>query len=148
MTDNDSKNIKYSITKYLSMREHGYHELLKKLLKGYDKALCEERIKQFSEADIQSDLRFAEMIVRSRVAKGVGEKRIRNELIQQEVAGELIEQAIVEQEIDWDALLLQVALKKFGRKPAKDWQEQQKRNRFLLYRGFSHEQINALQSQS
>ncbi|WP_166424937.1 regulatory protein RecX [Paraglaciecola sp. 20A4] len=149
MTDNDSKNIKYSITKYLSMREHGYRELLKKLLaKGYDKALCEARIKQFSDADIQSDLRFAEMIVRSRVAKGVGEQRIRNELIQHEVARELIERAIVEQEIDWDALILQVAFKKFGRKPAKDWHEQQKRNRFLLYRGFSHEQINAVQSRS
>ena len=149
MTDNESKNIKYSITKYLSMREHSHHELLQKLLaKGYEQALCVERIKQFQEADIQSDLRFAEMIVRSRVAKGVGEQRIRHELNQQHVADELIEQAIAEQEIDWDELVLQVAVKKFGHKPAKDWPEQQKRNRFLQYRGFSHEQIRRLESAS
>ncbi|MBJ2135898.1 regulatory protein RecX [Paraglaciecola chathamensis] len=147
MTDNDSKNIKYSITKYLSMREHSCHELLKKLTaKGYEKSLCEQRIAQFSKADIQSDLRYAEMIVRSRVAKGKGEQLIRNELSQHAIAPELIELAITEQDVDWDALASDVAHKKFGSKPAKDWQEQQKRNRFLLYRGFSHEQIRALKS--
>ena len=147
MTDNDSKNIKYSITKYLSMREHSCHELLQKLTaKGYDKVLCEERIAQFKEADIQSELRYAEMIVRSRVAKGKGEKIIRSELNQHAIAPELIDIAITAQEIDWDALAIQVAEKKFGRKPAKDWQEQQKRNRLMQYRGFSHEQIRAMKS--
>ncbi|QHJ13629.1 Regulatory protein RecX [Paraglaciecola mesophila] len=147
MTDNDSKNIKYSITKYLSMREHSCHELLKKLLaKGYERALCEHRISQFSQADIQSDLRYAEMIVRSRVSKGKGEQLIRNELSQHAIEPELIELAITEQNVDWDALALEVSQKKFGNKPAKDWHEQQKRNRFLLYRGFSHEQIRALKS--
>jgi regulatory protein len=91
-----------------------------------------------------SEKRFAQVMVRSRISKGVGEQRIQRELAEHEISHELIEAAFSEQDQDWDELALQVYVKKFGLIAPKDWQEQQKRNRFLQYRGFSHEQIRGV----
>ena len=43
--------------------------------------------------------------------------------------------------IDWFELAVKVFDKKYACKPAKDFKEQQKWQRFLYYRGFTHEQI-------
>ncbi|MFQ3236574.1 MAG: hypothetical protein ACI9C4_002146 [Paraglaciecola sp.] len=65
---------------------------------------------------------------------------IQRELAKHDISHELIEAAFSEQNQDWDELALQVYVKKFGLKLAKDWQKQQKHNHVLQYRGFSHAQ--------
>lgn len=143
MTDNESKIINYAITRYLAAREHSRHELLNKLLrKEHDALLSQQQIDKFSQADIQSDQRFAESLVRIRINKGIGEQRIRGELKEHNIAQEHISHAFEVQDVDWFGLVLKVYIKKYGDKPAPSWQEQQKRSRFLQYRGFSYEQIH------
>jgi regulatory protein len=44
----------------------------------------------------------------------------------------------------WQELLVQVRLKKFGPAPPDDFRERSRQMRFLLQRGFTAEQIDAL----
>ena len=50
--------------------------------------------------------------------------------------------AITELNLDWFELAVKVFDKKYVNKPAKDFKDQQKQQRFLYYRGFTHEQIH------
>ncbi|MFT4938271.1 MAG: regulatory protein [Paraglaciecola sp.] len=146
MTDNECKIINYTITRYLAAREHSRHELLRKLtLKEHDLKLSLQQIDKFSAANIQSEARFAESLVRSRINKGFGEHYIRCQLSEHKIDKELISQAIesciTDLQVDWSELACEVLAKKYRHTPAENWQEQQKRSRFLQYRGFDHEQI-------
>jgi regulatory protein len=142
MTDNEIKIINDVLTRLLAMREQSRHELLNKLLlRGFDAEISLRQLDKFTEALVQSDKRFAESLVRSRAAKGKGPQYIRMELREHRIADELAAQAIAEQEIDWFALARQVMVKKYGASTAPDWQQQQKRSRFLQYRGFTSDQI-------
>lgn len=124
------------------MREHSRSELMSKLLsKDFAKDLCELQLDKYVQANLLSEQRFAEVLVRSRVGKGVGEQRIRRELAEHEIPQELIEAAFAEHATDWQELVRRVYVKKYGQTAPESWQEQQKRQRFLLYRGFSYEQI-------
>ena len=146
MTDNECKIINYTITRYLAAREHSRHELLRKLrLKEHDLELSLQQIDKFSAANIQSEARFSESLVRGRINKGFGEYYIRCQLsehkIDQELINTAIENCVIELQVDWYELACEVLGKKYRNMPANDWQEQQKRSRFLQYRGFDHEQI-------
>lgn len=143
MTDEQVKIINNAITQFLSRREHSLKELRNKLqLKGLDSTLCDAQLEKFVKGDIQSDARFAEMIVRSRANKGQGLNRIRQELNEHQIDSGLIHDAIADLNIDWFELARQVALKKYSGSIPKDWTERQKRQRFMQYRGFTLEQIN------
>ena len=142
MTDNDIKIINDVLTRLLAMREHSRYELRKKLiLRDIDLKLALPQLDKFTAADIQSELRFAQSLVRSRAAKGKGPQRIRAELREHQIDDELAKRALAEQDIDWFELARQVMVKKYGEGKAPSWQEKQKRSRFLQYRGFSLEQI-------
>jgi regulatory protein len=145
MTDNDIKIINNTINRLLAMCEYSRKELLTKLLnRNFDQDLCESQINKYSKANLLSEKRFAQVMVRSRICKGMGEQRIQRELEAHEISLELIQEAFSEQNEDWGELAMQMYVKKFGLKAPQDWQEQQKRNRILQYRGFSHEQIHNL----
>jgi regulatory protein len=142
MADKDVKIIKYTITRLLAGREHSKHELLKKLLlRDFDRNLSLEWIDKFSQHNLQSNERFAEALIRGRSNKGIGESRIRNELKEHQISEEIVKAAMLELNIDWFELALNVFDKKYSSKPAKDYKDQQKQQRFLYYRGFTHEQI-------
>jgi regulatory protein len=142
MTDPQLKIINYSITRLLAMREHSEHNLLNKLIdKGLDETLCKQQIEQFKEKNIQSDGRFAEALIRGRARKGQGEVRIRAELHEHKISADIYQPVFAELAIDWFELAERVLLKKYKTPALDDWKEQQKRQRFLQYRGFSMEQI-------
>ena len=142
MSDNDRKIITHTITHLLSRREHSRKELLSKLVrKGLPLGLCEEQIAKFVENDIQSDVRFAESLIRGRVAKGQGENRVRQELREHNISDSAVSSALTEIDPDWFELARRVKVKKFGEQTEVDWQKKQKQIRFLQYRGFTHEQI-------
>jgi len=86
-------------------------------------------------------VRFAEAFVRSRILRGHGLTRIRQDIRQKGIADELVGQTLGEADVDWMTLAREVAQRKFGRRQAADQRETAKRMRFLQYRGFSYDQI-------
>lgn len=127
---------------YLARREHSALELRRKLDKsGFDSAEIEHVLAQLQQADLQSDERFAESYVRSRINRGYGKTRIRVELQERGVADELISDSLQQAEVDWFALAAEVRRKRFGEQNPDDFKSRAKQQRFLQYRGFSHDEI-------
>jgi regulatory protein len=140
--------IKYTITRLLASREQSLHELSSKLRqRNFNEELVQDWLQKFSSADVQSELRFAEMLARSRINKGVGELRLRNELKQHKIPQHMVESVLQELAPDWFELALGTLNKKIAGGKINNVKEQQKYYRFLLQRGFSSEQIHyAIQS--
>ncbi|GAC15857.1 regulatory protein RecX [Aliiglaciecola lipolytica] len=142
MSDNDVKIINHSITRLLARREHSRHELYSKLaLKGLDPDLIKQQLALFVEKDIQSDERYVEAFIRSRVSKGQGQQRIQLDLQQHNIDEAIILKAFEVCETDFTETALEAYRKKYADKPIEDWKDKQKRMRFLQYRGFNHQQI-------
>lgn len=91
---------------------------------------------------LQSDGRFVETFVRSRVAKGYGVNRIRQELRLRGVGEEGAEDCL--RAYDWDALIEGVYAKKYRGGSPQSPKEFASRVRFLSQRGFAQNQIQAL----
>ncbi len=127
---------------YLARREHSAEELRKKLAKAEVTAEeIEQLLVQLAESNLQSDERFAENYVRYRSQRGYGPQRIRQELNERGVSSELINEHLTQIEIDWFELADEARCKRFGEQSPDDFKERAKQQRFLLYRGFSHEHI-------
>lgn len=126
----------------LARREHSVFELKQKLAaKGMDRELAAAVIARLSEAGLQSDARFAESFVRSRVNRGLGPVRIALELKQRGIGEDLVEQHLDRAAPQWFEACAEVARAKFGRKPSRDLREKGQRARFLQYRGYTSAQI-------
>ncbi len=129
---------------FLARREYGQTELINKLAnKGYVRQVAEQAILKLTDDGLQSDQRFAESFVRSRVSQGKGPVRIRLDLGQRGIEAAGIEQAIEVAGADWHELAREVRLKKFGHTKAADFREKAKQMRFLQYRGFEQDHIRA-----
>ena len=113
-------------------------------MRGYDEASIQTIIDALGEEGLQSDDRYTENYIHSRIEKGYGPVRIVQELRQKGIDDELISFYLAEQEPDWLKLAGQVRLKRFGRKLPRDIREQAKQSRFLQQRGFSGEHIGRL----
>ena len=80
---------------FLARREYGQTELIKKLAdKGYSRDAAEAAILTLTAEGLQSDRRFAESFVQSRVNQGKGPLRIRLDLGQRGVGDAIIEHAL------------------------------------------------------
>jgi regulatory protein len=127
---------------YLANREHSAHELAQKLSKaGFDAEEVENAIQQLKEAGLQSDFRYAESFIQSRANRGYGAVRISMELKERGVAADIITECMNQAEIDWFTLAADVRSKRFGEEMPDDYKSKAKQQRFLQYRGFTHEQI-------
>lgn len=127
----------------LSRREHSQAELRTKLLKAeFELQDINSTIEKLTEADIQSDARFAENYLRYRSQRGYGSQKIRLELKERGVNTDTINTAFEQAEIDWFELVITVRHKRFGEQVPEDLKDRAKQQRFLQYRGFTHEQIN------
>jgi regulatory protein len=136
------KEIRKKAKDFLARREYGQTELIKKLAdKGYVFRIVEEEIQRLTEERLQSDDRFAEAFVQSRINQGKGPVRIRLGLGQRGVSDAVIEMAIEESAADWHGLALEVRLRKFGDAAPADFKAKSKQMRFLQYRGFEQDHI-------
>lgn len=143
MTESDQKIIRETLVRLLARREHSQQELVHKLsAKDFSTAGIYAELQRLQEKGLQSDSRFAESQVRTRIMQGHGPNRIKGELREHQIQDADIQAAINQAEPDWFAMALEVYEKKYANKPIKDWQDKQKRMRFLQYRGFTLEQIN------
>ena len=129
---------------YLARREHARGELLDKLTRfGFDADVADEAIARLVGDGLQSDARFAEAFVRSRINQGKGPARIRADLRERGLADAAIDLALEEADEDWYALARDVRLKKFGPDTPSEFREKARQMRFLQSRGFEPDQIQA-----
>ena len=103
MSKNDLGDIKNSISRYLSMREHSRLELEEKLTKKhYERDLIIECINEFSDKDLQSDFRYAESFARAKFNDHKGENFIRSSLKNKGISISLIDKVMLEYDYnDW-----------------------------------------------
>ena len=128
----------------LAAREHSRLELTRKLAKHqFESALLEQVLDQLQQAGLQSDERFTESFIESRMRKGQGPVRIRQELKERGIGAGLIDRGLEVYDDEWRSLLEQVHDSKFGSAPTRESRELAKRVRFLEYRGFPGEMIRS-----
>lgn len=126
----------------LSRREYSRHELYQKLIaRTSSETVLEKILNRLEEAGYQSDLRFSESFLRSRINRGLGKMRIERELKEKGIQQDLIEQCF-QTDTDWFELAYESGLRKFHSLNLSDYKEKQKAFRYLAYRGFSMEHIH------
>jgi regulatory protein len=129
---------------FLARREYGQTELIKKLAdKGYERSVAEGAVNKLTEDGLQSDQRFAGAFVQSRINQGKGPVRIRLDLGQRGVGDAAIELAIEDASANWFELARDVRLRKFGTGKPSDFKAKAKQMRFLQYRGFEQDHVQA-----
>lgn len=122
----------------LGRREHGRRELTRKLAsKGHAPEQIERVMDYLLQHDLQSDDRFAEGFVRSRIQKGYGPIKIRQELASRGVSEAAQERQLTEPAAFWLDVAQRVLDRKFGCQPNAAGREAwNTRARFLARRGF------------
>ena len=129
---------------FLARREYGQTELIRKLAdKGFDRDVAEQAVAQLTADGLQSDQRFADSFVQSRINQGKGPVRIRLDLTQRGIADSTVEIALEEAAPDWYALAREQRIKKFGEVEPADFKEKARQMRFLQYRGFEQDHIQS-----
>jgi regulatory protein len=128
----------------LARREHAAEELVGKLVKsGFEEATARAAVSELTADGLQDDTRYVESLVQTRIRQGKGPERIRAELRQRNVATGVVEQAIDTADVDWNDLVREVRIRKFGPAAPADFKDKARQMRFLQYRGFESEQVRA-----
>ncbi len=121
----------------LARREHSRVELYNKLSKkGFFEEQCERALDLLVANGLQSDQRFIEGFVRSRVLKGNGPLRICHELRIRGIDDDLFSRWMDEQSIDWLEVATNIYTKRYGLSETTDARERAKRMRFMQSKGF------------
>lgn len=122
----------------LARREHSRKELKTKLQQGgYEGEETSAAIDRLGEQHYQDDDRFAEVLLRSRIAQGHGPVRLRVELKSHGVADARIRDLLEQAEVDWDASAAAQLRRRYGSVGSADPAERARRAQFLLRRGFA-----------
>ena len=140
----DPKEVRKKAMDYLARREYGLEELIGKLAAaGFDNAIATIVVCVLRDENLQSDQRFAESFVQSRINQGKGPVHIRQELNNREIRSDVVDDALEETATDWFALAIEIRVKKFGPELPGDFKEKARQMRFLQYRGFEQEHIQS-----
>lgn len=126
---------------YLARREHSRCELKRKLQGAGTSSELEALLLALTAEGLQSDGRFVESFIHSKVQSGHGPARITQELRQHGIDNSLIDQYLVENAIDWQQHLQQVWQKKYHNSIPDTQKELARQVRFLLSRGFSQSMV-------
>jgi len=127
---------------YLARREHGQVELTSKVAKfGFDANVAADAVAQLIDDGLQSDQRFVEAFVRSRIGQGKGPARIRADLRERGIGDTLIDRGLSEAKQNWHRLAGDVRVKKFGTECPLDFKDKTRQMRFLQSRGFEQDHI-------
>ena len=122
----------------LARREHSRKELKTKLRQGgYEGEETIAAIDRLGDQHYQDDDRFAEVLLRSRIAQGYGPVRLRVELKSHGLADARIRELLDDAEVDWDASAAVQLRRRYGGAGTNDPAERARRAQFLLRRGFA-----------
>lgn len=130
----------------LARREYSRAELAARLAaRGHEAAAIAACLDALADQGLQSDVRFAEGFLRSRILRGQGPLKIRAELERRGIDRELIRAALDEAaaaagEADWHALACETLARRFSG-PGDSPRERARRERFLAGRGFDFDQV-------
>lgn len=129
----------------LARREHSHKELTRKLAeRGIERAEAFAAVERLAGDGWQSDARFAEMLVRTRVAQGQGPVRIRAELGTHGLGQEMIDASLSEFDGGWARVARQLVRRRFGKDLCRaDVAQRRKAADFLYRRGFDGEAVRA-----
>lgn len=139
----------------LSRRDYGTIELQRRLARRIrerdretqtitDDSYLSQVMTHLRENNYIDDNRVVYSFFRRYLNKSYGPLRIRQELRAKGFPNEIIERLFEEDETDWYLLCQEVQEKKFGGSKPKDFKEKAKQIRYLQYRGFTSDYINAL----
>ena len=132
-----------SALRALGRREHSAAQLKQKLeWRGFGEEAVDQVVEDLVERGWQSDARYAEVLIRSRVSQGYGRLYIEAELEVAKVPAEEISAAFAAAEVDWVQVAADLHARRFGKIP-KTIADRQKQYRFMAGRGFTQEQIRA-----
>ena len=122
----------------LARREHSRRELKTKLRQdGYEGEEATAAIDRLGEQHYQDDDRFAEVLLRSRIAQGYGPMRLRMELKTHGLSDARIRELMEAADADWDASAAVQLRRRYGGGGTADPAERARRAQFLLRRGFA-----------
>lgn len=128
----------------LVRREHSRIELARKLsARGVETQAAAAAVERLSGEGWQSDARFAEMLVRTRVAQGYGPVRIRAELGTHGMDRDGVDAAIVSFEGDWSQRAQELVKRRFGEAIAANPAQRRKAADFLYRRGFDGDVVRS-----
>ncbi len=140
----DPKEARKKAMDYLARREYGQCELERKLIAaGFESVAVRETVGRLTGEGLQDDRRFVENFVQSRINKGKGPVRIRQDLGERSLSAGLIDEVLKDVAGDWFALARRVRKKKFGPDLPQEFEEKARQMRFLQYRGFESDHIQA-----
>lgn len=126
----------------LALREHSAFELQQKLLrKDMPETVVVPLIAQLQKQNLLSDARFSEVYWRQRAARGFGPIKIAYELQHKGVDEATIAEGRHQAEVDFEAGIKEVYLKKYADNDWHHYSDKAKRQNFLYRRGFPHELI-------
>jgi regulatory protein len=141
---NDAIEARKKAMDLLARREHSRTELERKLAAaGFDADAAADALHQLAQEGLQSDRRFVESFVQSRINQGKGPLRIHADLAQRGIAAGLVDEVLAEVRHDWFAAARDARAKKFGRAQPADFSDKARQMRFLQYRGFEPDQVRA-----
>lgn len=134
-----------SALRLLTRREHGARELCNKLeQKGFSQTEARDALEACQRLGLQSDKRFVENYIRSRIRQGYGPLRISQELKTKRIDSDLIQAELYQERDNWLTHALQIWQKKTKNKENLSFEEMKKLQNFLLYRGFSMDIITQM----
>lgn len=129
---------------YLARREYGHRELCVKLeTAGFLPDVAGAAVEKLRQDNLQDDGRFVDSFVQSRIHQGKGPVVVRADLRQRGIASALVEEVLAQSGQNWHKLAREVRHKKFGTALPPDFKEKARQMRFLQYRGFEHDHIQA-----
>jgi regulatory protein len=141
----DSKAAKDIALRYLARRDYSRLELYQRLIrKGVESALADKALSALQEDGYQSDERFTEMYIRSRINGGDGPFKIKIALRAKGICDSLSLAVFDKLKIDWFDRVKEVKNKRFGDLPSSDISETAKQIRYLKNKGFYQDHINAV----
>jgi regulatory protein len=136
---------KNSALGYLARRDYSRLELYQKLIaKGLLSDTVNQVLDDLQAQGYQSDERFAEMFIRSRMNAGDGPFKIKISLRGKGICDSLALAVIDKMQIDWFERVKILQKKRFGDLPAEDLTETTKRIRYLKSKGFYQDHIEAV----
>ena len=126
----------------LVRREHSRKELTRKLAeRGIESEAASAAVDRLTGDGWQSDSRFAEMLVRTRLASSQGPIRIRAELGSHGLDRDAIEAAMAAFDGNWRQIAQELASRRFGPDFVTDLARRRKAADFLYRRGFDGETV-------
>jgi regulatory protein len=127
----------------LSRREHSRHELRRKLeQRGEQAEAVEQALDRLEENGLQDETRFADSLIRQRVAAGYGPRYIAAELATHRLADSLIDERLDEAAVDWQEVAVDLLQRRFPEGVA-DAAAQRRAASLLQRRGFDADQLRA-----